>query len=522
MLFNVAFCCSQRVAFFYLIAAVLGNSRLQAQDPAILAGKELFEQVWQFDDYKDPLLEGTAVANDRNEVGNGLGPLHNAKSCLACHAGGGASGVEHNVTMITLDPRSPVFNPDFSKGLGRRDLLALFPGVLTASGSVSLDSVVHNESTRSGYSDIRQRLSEFVPGGIPRTWFQPEIRTSQSIAANPILAGRYESIYFYLNQRNPPPLFGLGLIDRIADADLDRIAVSQNRQTGGEVSGRRGIGKFGWRAQTTTLASFVRGACAGELGLSQTDVLEPIDPADWSYLNPGIDITSQQCDLLTSYVASLEKPMVAPTTRYSLAKEGKLQFYRLGCALCHVENMEPARGLYSDLLLHDMGTRLQAPSPAPVAASTKGVQLFAARSFRVNDPSFSNRRDLFGGGSINAYYGTPVDQYPKLFVQTPFSIDHVPQFPAVDIPLRSDLPTKDVGITWEALQREWRTPPLWGLADSGPYLHDGRARSIDEAIRWHGGEATEAAKKYDDMTDRNRDSLLAFFSTLISPGRANF
>ena len=179
MFWNVAFRCSQRMAYLYFIAAILGYAELQAQDPAISAGKELFEKVWQFDDYKDPLLEGTAVANDPDEVGNGLGPLHNAKSCVTCHAGGGASGVEHNVTMITLDPRSPVFNPDFSMGQGRRDLLTLFPGVLTATGSVSLDSVVHNESTRSGYFDIRQRLSEFVPGGIHRSWFEPGDRTSR-------------------------------------------------------------------------------------------------------------------------------------------------------------------------------------------------------------------------------------------------------------------------------------------------------------------------------------------------------
>ena len=107
-------------------------------------------------------------------------------------------------------------------------------------------------------------------------------------------------------------------------------------------------------------------------------------------------------------------------------------------------------------------------------------------------------------------------------MQTPFSIDHVPHFPAVEIPLKKDRPTKEVGITWEALQREWRTPPLWGLADSGPYLHDGRAESIDEAIRWHGGEATESAEKYRDMTNGNRDSLLAFFGTLTSPMPSKF
>jgi hypothetical protein len=39
------------------------------------------------------------------------------------------------------------------------------------------------------------------------------------------------------------------------------------------------------------------------------------------------------------------------------------------------------------------------------------------------------------------------------------------------------------------LAQEWRTPPLWGLSDSAPYLHDGRAETVLEAIAQHGGEA---------------------------------
>ena len=39
------------------------------------------------------------------------------------------------------------------------------------------------------------------------------------------------------------------------------------------------------------------------------------------------------------------------------------------------------------------------------------------------------------------------------------------------------------------LAQEWRTPPLWGVADSPPYLHDGRAYTLEDAIRLHDGEA---------------------------------
>src|SRR6185312_8422808 len=50
--------------------------------------------------------------------------------------------------------------------------------------------------------------------------------------------------------------------------------------------------------------------------------------------------------------------------------------------------------------------------------------------------------------------------------------------------------------TGPASRFEWRTPPLWGFRDSGPYLHDGRADTIDQAIALHGGEAANVAQKF--------------------------
>ena len=67
---------------------------------------------------------------------------------------------------------------------------------------------------------------------------------------------------------------------------------------------------------------------------------------------------------------------------------------------------------------------------------------------------------------------------------------------------------------------EWRTPPLWnigltaGVSGGEAYLHDGRARTLDEAIRWHGGEGQEARSAYESLTTAQRDSLLAFLRTL--------
>lgn len=68
---------------------------------------------------------------------------------------------------------------------------------------------------------------------------------------------------------------------------------------------------------------------------------------------------------------------------------------------------------------------------------------------------------------------------------------------------------------------EWRTPPLWGLglapdAQGGEYflMHDGRAKSIEEAIILHGGEAENSKAAYDKLSDQDRVALIKFLESL--------
>jgi CxxC motif-containing protein (DUF1111 family) len=67
---------------------------------------------------------------------------------------------------------------------------------------------------------------------------------------------------------------------------------------------------------------------------------------------------------------------------------------------------------------------------------------------------------------------------------------------------------------------EWRTPPLWGIGLSAfvtghtRFLHDGRARSLEEAVLWHGGEALAARDRYRSFTKAERDALLRFLGSL--------
>jgi CxxC motif-containing protein (DUF1111 family) len=68
-----------------------------------------------------------------------------------------------------------------------------------------------------------------------------------------------------------------------------------------------------------------------------------------------------------------------------------------------------------------------------------------------------------------------------------------------------------------ATDEEWRTPPLWGLRDSAPYLHDGRATSIEEAIVQHGGEGAASAQRFRQLSARDQSQLKAFLMSLSAP-----
>ena len=66
----------------------------------------------------------------------------------------------------------------------------------------------------------------------------------------------------------------------------------------------------------------------------------------------------------------------------------------------------------------------------------------------------------------------------------------------------------------DASPREMKTPPLWGLRARGPYLHDGRATTIDAAIRAHDGEGALERTRYIRLSPQLRQNLIDFLGTL--------
>lgn len=95
-------------------------------------------------------------------------------------------------------------------------------------------------------------------------------------------------------------------------------------------------------------------------------------------------------------------------------------------------------------------------------------------------------------------------------------------YPYTDLLLHDMGPSLDDGYTeGDAFTSEWRTPPLWGIglaknSQGGEYflLHDGRARSLEEAIAWHGGEGLSSKQKYDALSNEDKNKLIMFLESL--------
>jgi hypothetical protein len=95
----------------------------------------------------------------------------------------------------------------------------------------------------------------------------------------------------------------------------------------------------------------------------------------------------------------------------------------------------------------------------------------------------------------------------------------------VDVPLFADLKRHDMGPglaeTFHGAtaqrNREFTTARLWGVADTAPYLHDGRATTLTDAILLHGGEAQGARDAFRSLTDSDQVDLLTFLRSLRTP-----
>ena len=334
-------------------------------------------------------------------IEGGLGPIFNGDACAACHSAGATGGA--SAQTVTRFGRSVngVFDPMDAQGGSLLQAKAIDPEV-----------------------------QEHVPAG-----------------AN-VVALRLST-----------PLYGAGLIEAIADADLLQAArrpqpdgvQGRAAQITDVTTGQTRVGRYGWKAQQATLLAFAGDAYRNEMGV--TNRFFPTENAPngnlallqkWDHvpeLEDAVDPATGTSDIdhAADFMRLLAPPPPLRATASSLA--GARVFDRLNCSACHtpvqMSGASPVAALahqpvplYSDLLLHDMGT--------------------------------------LGDGIAQAAAGTT----------------------------------------------EMRTAPLWGLRLRGPYLHDGRAATVDAAIRAHAGQGAPAGQRYRALGTAERQQLLDFLGTI--------
>lgn len=263
-----------------------------------------------------------------------------------------------------------------------------------------------------------------------------------------------------LSPRMAPPVFGLGLLELIPEATIKAMADANDTDGDGisgkpnyvhnPATGKMELGRFGLKAGVSTIELQVASAYHQDMG-----VTSHIFPKESSLGQPQADAHDYGVELPDSLLHAVTfyiKTLAVPARR-------------------DVANANVKRG-------EQLFTSLQCGScHRPVLQTMVDVRF----------PQLSNQR---------------IQPFTDLLLHDMGDglADNRPDFLADG--------------------REWRTAPLWGIGlfektNGTPfYLHDGRARSLEEAIAWHGGEAAPSQKKFMELSKSDRSDLIRFLKSL--------
>lgn len=150
--------------------------------------------------------------------------------------------------------------------------------------------------------------------------------------------------------------------------------------------------------------------------------------------------------------------------------------------------------------------------------------VFYLKTLKAPIPRGTSQNDIIAGKKLFNEIGCATCHRPEMKTgNSPINaLSNKTFYPYTDLLLHDMGPGLDDGYTeGSAKTFEWRTPALWGLglskfSQGGGYflLHDGRARSIEEAIVLHGGEAQESRERYQALSDTEKRNLIRFLESL--------
>jgi CxxC motif-containing protein (DUF1111 family) len=365
---------------------------------------------------------------------DGLGPVFNSQSCDACH----------NSRRRGRGPRGDGDAP---------------PDLVIQLGRLLPDGTVQRGTEEYGYVLNPLAIKGFKPEARISIRYETQIRTLADGTRIELRAPHYEVSGLsgpalppgtVLMPRLPPPVQGAGLLERVPQAQLVRIAAAQGRGHDGVhghvawlASGPDApVGRFGWQASEPSVASQIGNAFAREMGLSNPLVgYADCGAQDTACQSAPTGGTPEVEPELFNAVVSFQRLHAVPVQRLpDLSSPGARLFAQTGCAQCHRMTLRVGSDEvihpYTDLLVHDMGAGLA-------------------------------DRDVAGS----------------------------------------------------AARDEWRTAPLWGMnaayvSGQPRLLHDGRARSVDEAVLWHGGEGHIASERFARLSADERRTLVSWIQQL--------
>ncbi|WP_298916951.1 di-heme oxidoredictase family protein [uncultured Roseobacter sp.] len=393
---------------------------------------------------------------------DGLGPLYNARSCQRCHLkdGRGHPPEGPDDTAVSMLVRLSV--PDESRAIAEIDAYIATGPDPTYGGQVQDFGVAgHPAEARIivSYSEASIALSEGEFASLRTPAYE-----LADLGYGPL------DPQVMLSARVAPQMIGLGLLDAIPASDILALADPDDRDGDG-ISGRPNIvwstvydqpmlGRFGVKAGQPSVWEQSAGAFHGDIGISSS-----LHPQGYG------DCTEAQ-------------------VLCRAAPDGNTPDH---------DNSE----------ISDVGLEL---------VSFYSANLGVPGRRDVDDKQVLRGKQVFYETGCTACH-TPKHVTHRLDDQPEQSFQLI--WPYTDMLLHDMGPgLADNRPEARATGQEWRTPPLWGIgltqqvSGHSYFLHDGRARSLLEAILWHGGEAEAAKTRVIEMPKADRAALVRFLESL--------
>lgn len=398
-----------------------------------------------------------------NNASDGLGPLYNARGCQNCHLKDGRGRPPNEgetAASMFLRLSIPPQTDAHKQALAEHRVNAIpEPTYGNQLQNIAVRGHSPEGQMQIAYSDLPVTLAD----GTIVTLRKPTYSVTD-LGYGPLHADTM------LSPRVAPQMIGMGLLEAIPEADILALADPDDKDNDG-ISGRTSIvwsfttnstalGRFGWKAGNATVRLQAAEAFSGDMGLSTT-----LHKAGYGECTPA----QSAC-------------RVAPDGASDLTDGVEVSDQFLDLVTFYAENLAVPR------------RRKESADPTLAGKATFHALGCAA----CHHPSFTTG---------------PLENQPHLSNQK--------IWPYTDL-LLHDMgdglaDNRPEGV---ASGHEWRTAPLWGIgltqqvSGHSQLLHDGRARNVEEAILWHGGEAQKARDAYAALTAAERTNLITFINSL--------